>query len=184
MCIFHLFSFGNSTCPGKNKQKWNGAVRERPGWGQDDMAVPWQLPLRLSAMQASWCPPSEVTFWDGNRTLWTFLLLSWNQIRFQTKLIKSRAVTLTPTLGIPCLCCGVLKTVWRKSWCISQQEKKQYFPQWLQTTNYSSEDTDGVDHGHRLFSRKRSHIRFNLFLMSSHWEPRCWILQTFQETVD
>lgn len=92
LCVFfHLFSFGNSTCPDKNMQ--NEMVQ--PGRDQVKAKMtwqfPWQLPLRLPAMQVSWCPPSEVTFWDVDRTQWNFLLLSWNQIGFQTKLIKSRA---------------------------------------------------------------------------------------------
>lgn len=82
----------------------------RPGQGQGATAIPWQLPLRPSATHASWCPLSGVKFSDVGRTLWTFLLLSWNQIRFQTKLIKSRALKLTTTtLGIPWHCCEVLK---------------------------------------------------------------------------
>lgn len=124
------------------------------------MAIPWQLPLGLSAMQALSCPLSGVKFSDVGRTLWTFLLLSWNQIRFQTKLMKSRALKLTPTLGIPWHCCGVLKpqregkanaSVSGRKGSVLLSSSRQ-----MGVANYSPEDTDGVDHGDGLFAKGRN----------------------------
>lgn len=81
------------------------------GRGQDKAKVPRQF-LGSSLWDLKPCKPHGalclgVKFSDVGRNLWTSLLPSWNQIRFQTKLIKSRAVKLTPTLGIPWHCLSV-----------------------------------------------------------------------------